>query len=60
MQISNLKRLLDIELREAERNADEKKMYKLILKRFGDGNLTVKARDKIETHISGSDKCSDF
>jgi len=39
--------LLGIELRDKERDADEIKTYKLILKRFGDGNLAAKARDKI-------------
>lgn len=53
-------KLLDIELREREKNAEELKMYKLILKRFGDGNFAAKARHKIQNHILTSNKNNDF
>jgi len=52
--------LLGIELRDKERDADEIKTYKLILKRFGDGNLAAKARDKIGNYVPGSNKYNDL
>jgi len=53
-------KLLDVELRETERNADEIKTYRLILKRIGDGNLAANTRDKIVNHLSGLNKYGDF